>query len=82
MVNMRTPSSEHRDPQGDGHKRDQVRDAEPERDALVHPKELDTESQRAGANGITVSGFGRINPNNFPGDYRPRSGQIGARFQF
>jgi hypothetical protein len=39
-------------------------------------------TQRTGANGVTISGFGRINPNNFPGDYRPRSGQIVARFQF
>lgn len=39
-------------------------------------------TQRAGSDGVTVSGFGRINPNSFPGDYRPRSGQIVARLQF
>ncbi|HYO83482.1 MAG TPA: TonB-dependent receptor [Bryobacteraceae bacterium] len=33
-------------------------------------------------NGVPIAGFGRINPAGFPGDFRPRSGQIVARFQF
>jgi hypothetical protein len=32
--------------------------------------------------GVPISGFGRINPAAFPGDFRPRSGQIVGRFQF
>ncbi|MEX2260448.1 MAG: TonB-dependent receptor [Bryobacteraceae bacterium] len=32
--------------------------------------------------GVPISGFGRINPAGFPGDFRPRSGQIVGRFQF
>ncbi|MEJ7607109.1 MAG: hypothetical protein WKF37_12800 [Bryobacteraceae bacterium] len=39
-------------------------------------------TQRVGPTGNTVSGFGRIDPFGFPGDYRPRSGQLVARFRF
>ena len=39
-------------------------------------------TQRVDANGVPIAGFGRINSAGFPGDYRPRSGQIVARFQF
>ncbi len=39
-------------------------------------------TQRVGADGNSISGFGRINAFNFPGDYRPRSGQLVARFRF
>jgi hypothetical protein len=38
--------------------------------------------QRSGANGVPVSGFGRVNSQNIPAGYGPRSGQIVARFQF
>jgi hypothetical protein len=39
-------------------------------------------TQRVDANGVPIAGFGRINPAGFPGDFRPRSGQIVARLQF
>jgi hypothetical protein len=39
-------------------------------------------TQRFDANGVPIAGFGRINSAAFPGDYRPRTGQIVARFQF
>ena len=39
-------------------------------------------TQRVGPDGNSISGFGRINPFNFPGDYRPRSGQLVARLRF
>ena len=39
-------------------------------------------TQRVDANGVPIAGFGRINPAGFPGDFRPRTGQIVARFQF